>query len=292
MMMYRSGKDIIKLCSDKNIPIWKLALESEVEDTNSSESEVMKKMREVLKVMKKSSTAGVKNNRKTLGGIIGGESLKIKKRLESKDTLCGPLINKAMMKAFSTSQHNASMGKICAAPTAGSSGIIPAAVLTVMEEYDLKEGDALKGLLTSSSVGKVITVNATVSGAEGGCQAECGAAAAMASAAVVEMLGGTPEMALDAASISLKNIMGLVCDPIAGLVESPCSKRNASGVVNALISAEMALAGIKSVIPFDEVVEAMYIIGKDMHSDYKETAKGGIAGTPTGIKIKENIKNI
>jgi L-serine dehydratase len=292
MMMYRSGKDIIKLCSDKNIPIWKLALESEVEDTNSSESEVMKKMREVLKVMKKSSTASVKNNRKTLGGIIGGESLKIKKRLESKDTLCGPLINKAMMKAFSTSQHNASMGKICAAPTAGSSGIIPAAVLTVMEEYDLKEGDALKGLLTSSAVGKVITVNATVSGAEGGCQAECGAAAAMASAAVVEMLGGTPEMALDAASISLKNIMGLVCDPIAGLVESPCSKRNASGVVNALISAEMALAGIKSVIPFDEVVEAMYIIGKDMHSDYKETAKGGIAGTPTGIKIKENIKNI
>lgn len=290
--MYRSGKDIIKLCSDKSIPIWKLALESEVEDTNSSESEVMKKMREVLKVMKKSSTAGVKNNRKTLGGIIGGESLKIKKRLESKDTLCGPLINKAIMKAFSTSQHNASMGKICAAPTAGSSGIIPAAVLTVMEEYDLKEGDALKGLLTSSSVGKVITVNATVSGAEGGCQAECGAAAAMASAAVVEMLGGTPEMALDAASISLKNIMGLVCDPIAGLVESPCSKRNASGVVNALISAEMALAGIKSVIPFDEVVEAMYIIGKDMHSDYKETAKGGIAGTPTGIKIKENIKNI
>lgn len=290
--MYRSGKDIIKFCSDKNIPIWKLALESEIEDTNSSESEVMKKMREVLKVMKKSSTAGVKNNRKTLGGIIGGESLKIKKRLESKDTLCGPLINKAMMKAFSTSQHNASMGKICAAPTAGSSGIIPAAVLTVMEEYDLKEGDALKGLLTSSAVGKVITVNATVSGAEGGCQAECGAAAAMASAAVVEMLGGTPEMALDAASISLKNIMGLVCDPIAGLVESPCSKRNASGVVNALISAEMALAGIKSVIPFDEVVEAMYIIGKDMHSDYKETAKGGIAGTPTGIKIKENIKNI
>lgn len=290
--MYRSGKDIIKLCSDKSIPIWKLALESEVEDTNSSESEVMKKMREVLKVMKKSSTAGVKNNRKTLGGIIGGESLKIKKRLESKDTLCGPLINKAMVKAFSTSQHNASMGKICAAPTAGSSGIIPAAVLTVMEEFDLKEGDALKGLLTSSAVGKVITVNATVSGAEGGCQAECGAAAAMASAAVVEMLGGTPEMALDAASISLKNIMGLVCDPIAGLVESPCSKRNASGVVNALISAEMALAGIKSVIPFDEVVEAMYIIGKDMHSDYKETAKGGIAGTPTGIKIKENIKNI
>ena len=290
--MYRSGKDIIKFCSDKNIPIWKLALESEIEDTNSSESEVMKKMREVLKVMKKSSTAGVKNNRKTLGGIIGGESLKIKKRLESKDTLCGPLINKAMVKAFSTSQHNASMGKICAAPTAGSSGIIPAAVLTVMEEFDLKEGDALKGLLTSSSVGKVITVNATVSGAEGGCQAECGAAAAMASAAVVEMLGGTPEMALDAASISLKNIMGLVCDPIAGLVESPCSKRNASGVVNALISAEMALAGIKSVIPFDEVVEAMYIIGKDMHSDYKETAKGGIAGTPTGIKIKENIKNI
>ncbi len=289
--MYRSGKDIIRICNERNIPIWRLALDEEIEVTHLSEKEILKKMNEVLKVMKKSSESYIENDSKTLGGIIGGESIKLKKRMDNRKSLCGEIINKAMIKAFSTSQHNASMGKICAAPTAGSSGIIPAAVITVAEEYNFSKNEAVKGLLTSSAIGKIITLNATVAGAEGGCQAECGSAAAMAAAALVEMLGGSPEMALNAAAVSLKNIMGLICDPIAGLVEAPCSKRNASGVVNAMISAEMALAGIESVVPFDEVVEAMKKVGDDMNSDFKETARGGIAGTPTGIRIKENIKN-
>ncbi len=289
--MYRNGKDIFRICNEKSIPIWKLVLDGEIEATHLSEKEIFKKMDEVLKVMKKSSKSSLKNDSETLGGIIGGESKKLQKRMNSSKTLCGETINRAMIKAFSTSQHNASMGKICAAPTAGSSGIIPAAIITVVEEYNLSKEEAIKGLLTASAIGKVITLNATVAGAEGGCQAECGSAAAMASAAVVEMLGGSPEMALNAAAVSLKNIMGLICDPIAGLVEAPCSKRNASGVVNAMISAEMALAGIESVVPFDEVVEAMKRVGDNMNSDFKETARGGIAGTPTGIKIKENIKN-
>ncbi len=289
--MYRSGKDIIRICNERNISIWRLALDEEIELTHLSEKEILKKMNEVLKVMKKSSESFIESDSKTLGGIIGGESIKLKKRMDNGKSLCGDIINKAMIKAFSTSQHNASMGKICAAPTAGSSGIIPAAVITVAEEYNLSKNEAVKGLLTSSAIGKIITLNATVAGAEGGCQAECGSAAAMASAALVEMLGGSPEMALNAAAVSLKNIMGLICDPIAGLVEAPCSKRNASGVVNAMISAEMALAGIESVVPFDEVVEAMKRVGDDMNSDFKETARGGIAGTPTGIRIKENIKN-
>jgi len=288
--MYRSGKDILEICNKKNITIWELALETEIRDTHIEEKQIMEKMEEVYRVMKNASESSVKKNRKTLGRVIGGESKKLKTRMDSGKTICGDVLNKAMIKAFSTSQHNASMGKICAAPTAGSSGIIPAAIITIVEEYNLSKKEAIRGLFTSSAIGKVITINATVSGAEGGCQAECGSAAAMASAAVVEMMGGSPEMALNAAAISLKNIMGLICDPIAGLVESPCSKRNASGVVNAMISAEMALAGIESVIPFDEVVEAMKSVGDGMHSDFKETARGGIAITPTGIKIKESIK--
>jgi len=290
MKMYRSGKDILEICNKKNITIWELALETEIRDTHIEEKQIMEKMEEVYRVMKNASESSVKKNRKTLGRVIGGESKKLKTRMDSGKTICGDVLNKAMIKAFSTSQHNASMGKICAAPTAGSSGIIPAAIITIVEEYNLSKKEAIRGLFTSSAIGKVITINATVSGAEGGCQAECGSAAAMASAAVVEMMGGSPEMALNAAAISLKNIMGLICDPIAGLVESPCSKRNASGVVNAMISAEMALAGIESVIPFDEVVEAMKSVGDGMHSDFKETARGGIAITPTGIKIKESIK--
>jgi len=290
MKMYRSGKDILEICNKKNITIWELALETEIRDTHIEEKQIMEKMEEVYRVMKNASESSVKKNRKTLGRVIGGESKKLKTQMDSGKTICGDVLNKAMIKAFSTSQHNASMGKICAAPTAGSSGIIPAAIITIVEEYNLSKKEAIRGLFTSSAIGKVITINATVSGAEGGCQAECGSAAAMASAAVVEMMGGSPEMALNAAAISLKNIMGLICDPIAGLVESPCSKRNASGVVNAMISAEMALAGIESVIPFDEVVEAMKSVGDGMHSDFKETARGGIAITPTGIKIKESIK--
>jgi len=290
--MYRKGSDLLKISEKENWPLWKIALESEIYENETTEEDVFHKMNEVIKVMENSSEASLESDNKTLGKIIGGEAKKLNKRISRGETLCGDTINEAMKKAFSTSEYNASMGRICAAPTAGSSGIIPAALLTVKEKYDLDDIEVARGLLTASAVGKVISTNATVSGAEGGCQAECGAAASMAAAAVVEMLGGTPQMSLNAAAIALKNIMGLICDPIAGLVESPCSKRNASGVVNALISAEMTLAGIKSVIPFDEVVDSMKKVGDDMHSDYRETARGGIAGTPTGKKIKENIKNI
>ena len=290
--MYRKGSDLLKISEKENWPLWKIALESEIYENETTEEDVFHKMNEVIKVMENSSEASLESDNKTLGKIIGGEAKKLNKRISRGETLCGDTINEAMKKAFSTSEYNASMGRICAAPTAGSSGIIPAALLTVKEKYDLDDIEVARGLLTASAVGKVISTNATVSGAEGGCQAECGAAASMAAAAVVEMLGGTPQMSLNAAAIALKNIMGLICDPIAGLVESPCSKRNASGVVNALISAEIALAGIESVIPFDEVVDTMKKVGDDMHSDYRETARGGIAGTPTGKKIKENIKNI
>ena len=288
--MYNSGKKLATLCRDKNISISELVLIEEMENTNMDREGVMGRLDEVLSIMENSSSYSLTKGVETLGGIIGGEGMKMMEYLLSGDTVTGEWVIKAMARAFACSEYNASMGKICAAPTAGSCGIIPAAILTVGEKFNLGRDDLLRGLLVSSGLGKIISENATVSGAEGGCQAECGAAAAMAAGAIVEMRGGSPEQSLHGAAIALKNIMGLICDPIAGLVESPCSKRNASGVVNAMISADMALSGVESIVPFDEVVEAMYNVGLGMHQNFKETAKGGIAITETGLKLAEKMK--
>lgn len=181
------------------------------------------------------------------------------------------------------------MGRIVAAPTAGSCGVLPGVLFSLAESHHVSEEKLVEGLLTSGAVGLVIAKNASLSGAEGGCQAEIGSASAMGAAAVVEIMGGTPEQALHGGAIALKNLLGLVCDPIAGLVEAPCSKRNAIGTANALVSAEMALAGIESVIPFDEVVEAMHQVGRMMPCTLRETAEGGLAATPTGRRLKEEV---
>lgn len=285
--MYSCAKDILNECKLKNIPISEVVIEDEIESTNAKREEVLYKMEKVLEVMKESISK--LEQKGTMGGIIGGESNKLNKYLDNNKTICGRAINMAMIRAFAGAENNASMGKICAAPTAGSSGILPASIITVAEELNCTDEIIIRGLLTASGVGKIIILNATVSGAEGGCQAECGSAAAMAAAAIVEMAGGTPNMSFTAASIALKNVMGLICDPIAGLVESPCSKRNSSGAVNAMISAEIALSGIKSVVDFDETVEAMKKVGNLMHSSLKETALGGIANTETGRRIAKKI---
>ena len=285
--MYNNAKELLKECKEKKLPISEVVIEDEIAINGATREKILEDMRNVLEVMKKSvSNIEPKG---TMGGIIGGEAKKLSQYNENRKTICGPIINKAMIRALAGAEHNASMGRICAAPTAGSSGIIPAALITGAEEMGVDDDVVIKGLLTSAGIGKIIIQNATVSGAEGGCQAECGSAAAMAAAALVEMAGGTPEMCLHAASIALKNIMGLICDPIAGLVESPCSKRNSSGAVNALTSAELALSGITSVVPFDETVESMFRVGNLMHPNLKETALGGIAITDTGKKIANEI---
>ena len=285
--MYNNAKELLKECKEKKLPISEVVIEDEIAINGATREKILEDMRNVLEVMRKSiSNIEPKG---TMGGIIGGEAKKLSQYNENRKTICGPIINKAMIRALAGAEHNASMGRICAAPTAGSSGIIPAALITGAEEMGVDDDVVIKGLLTSAGIGKIIIQNATVSGAEGGCQAECGSAAAMAAAALVEMAGGTPEMCLHAASIALKNIMGLICDPIAGLVESPCSKRNSSGAVNALTSAELALSGITSVVPFDETVESMFRVGNLMHPNLKETALGGIAITDTGKKIANEI---
>lgn len=283
-----SGEELLRICRTENIPIYEYSIRREMSFGKSREV-IFNRMKKRLEVMKSAAEYGADSISTSVGGLIGGEAFRINKYIKTGNTILGNTILKAMCRAFSCAEVNASMGKIVAAPTAGSCGIIPAALITAAESCDKGEEAIIHGLFTAGEVGAIISQNATVAGAEGGCQAECGSAAAMAAAALVEMMGGSPEASLHAAGMALQNVMGLICDPIAGLVESPCSKRNASGVVNALCSAEMALAGVASIIPFDEVVEAMYRVGKNMPAEHRETALGGIAATPTGNKYKKDI---
>jgi len=282
--MFNKGNELLKLCNDKNATIYEIVIEKELL-SGASYEDITNKMAATLEVMKSSATAALDKEIRSVSGMTGGNSKRVQDYMNSGKTLSGGFLNSAMAKALSTSEVNASMGRICAAPTAGASGIIPSAMLSAQEKLGLTDDDLINGLFTSAGIGEIIAKNATVAGAEGGCQAECGAAAAMAAGAIVEMAGGTPQEALDAAGFALTNIMGLVCDPIAGLVEYPCAIRNASGVVNALISADMALAGVEALIPFDEVVEAMYKVGKSMPEALRETAEGGLAATDTGREL-------
>lgn len=287
--MYNNGAELLALVKEKKSKICDIVMEKECKLSDLSLNDVRQRMKNNLDVMKASAELALDNEVKSVGGIIGGDAKRVEVYRNNHSTICGDTVNKVMARAFSTSEVNASMGKICAAPTAGASGIVPATLITVGESLNATEDVLIDALFTASGVGEIIAKNATLSGAEGGCQAECGAAAAMAAAAIVEMAGGTAEMSLHAAATALKNIMGLICDPIAGLVEAPCAKRNASGSINAMLSADLALAGVKSIIPFDEVVEAMYRVGKSLPFELRETALGGIATTETGKRINREI---
>lgn len=288
-MFVNSGKELIDICKDKNYSIWEYTLKSEVENSSLTEEQVFERMRKTLQVMQHSANYALENNVKSVSGLIGGDAIKLNKYAENNNTLTGKFMVKAMARALSSSEVNAAMGKIVACPTAGSCGIVPAVIISAGEKLGKSEDDLVKALLTVSGIGMLIAKNATVSGAEGGCQAECGSAAAMASGAVVEMMGGTVEQALDAGAIVIKNILGLVCDPVAGLVEVPCAKRNVAGTVSALTTADLVMSGVKSMIPFDEAVWAMYKVGRQLPCELRETAQGGLAITPTGLKLKEQV---
>jgi L-serine dehydratase len=284
--MYNKANEIIDQTKENNCRISDIVIQNECKIKECSEEEIRDKVRVILQVMRDAAHSGIEKETMSVSGLIGGNAVKADNYRKTNKTVCGDVVNKAIARALSTSEVNASMGKIVAMPTAGASGIVPAAVITAAETINASDEEIIDALFTASGVGQVIKKNATISGAEGGCQAECGAGAAMAAAAIVELYGGTPEMALDAAAIALKSVLGLVCDPVAGLVEVPCSKRNATGVVNAMACADMALAGIKSAIPFDEVVDAMYKIGKALPAALRETSMGGLATTPTGEAVR------
>jgi len=288
--MFNKAFELEKLCKGKNKKIYEIVIEKELKESGITYEELMDRMNRILDTMKKSATSALDKNILSVSKLTGGNAKKVEAYKNTNKTVSGEIINSAMAKALSTSEINASMGRIVAAPTAGASGIIPATLLTVKERFDLSDEDLINGLFTAAGIGQIIAKNATISGAEGGCQAECGSASAMAAAAIVELLGGNVEKVFNAASFALINIMGLICDPVAGLVEFPCALRNASGVINALISADLALAGVESMIPFDEVVEAMYKVGKALPESLRETALGGIADTLTGKEVKRKFQ--
>lgn len=289
MRIARSAEELIALCNELNMPLSEYAIAREMEDKGITREALIEHMRETLSVMREGATLGREKAVYSLSGLIGGDAFKLQKYLESGNSLMGTAIIKAMAMAISSSEVNGSMGKIVACPTAGSCGILPAVILTAGEELGKTEDEMIQGLFASAAIGMIIGMNATFAGAEGGCQAECGSAAAMAAGAVVEMMGGTPKMSFDAAAIVFKNVLGLVCDPVAGLVEIPCAKRNVSGAVSALATADLVMAGVDSKIPFDEALAAMYKVGRSLPEELRETALGGVAITPTGIKFKEQV---
>ena len=284
-MDFLNGQTLLNLCEKEQISISAAMKEREITMGTLSSAEVDDKLTEVLTIMKNSAHKPIQNPGKSIGGLIGGEAKQVADHAKTNASVCGSMLSKAISYSMAVLEVNASMGLIVAAPTAGSSGVVPGTLLALQEEKELSDSTLYSGLLNASAIGYILMRNASVSGAEAGCQAEVGAASAMAASAVVEMMGGTPEMCLTAAGIALSNLLGLVCDPIAGLVESPCQSRNAIGVANAITSAELALSGVTHPIPFDELAEAMFRVGQSLPCELRETAMGGCAGTPTGCSL-------
>jgi L-serine dehydratase len=284
-MNYQSIAELVQQAVTTGQPLSKIVIAWEKERSDWPGEQIREEMRSRLRVMREAVRAGLTGKVHSLSGLIGGDA----QRLFEATGFIGELPRRAASYALAVSEVNSGMGKIVACPTAGSCGIVPGALLAVADLFGCEEAGLVRALFTAAGFGAIIAGTATVSGAVGGCQAECGSAAAMAAAAVVEMRGGTPEQSGQAAALALKNMLGLVCDPVAGLVEVPCVKRNAFATVHALLAAQMALVGIKSVIPADEVVESMYRIGLLMPGALKETSQAGLAKTPTAIKIGKEL---
>jgi len=264
------------------------ALAEQAETLEAPPEKLFSAMEAHYQVMKEAAAAGLKEDLRSTSGLTGGDAFRMAKH-KSEKTLSGDFCCTAITKALAIAEYNAAMGKIVAAPTAGSCGILPAALLTMEELYAVPQKDIVMALFCAGAFGMIVAKNASIAGAEGGCQAECGSAAAIAAAALVELAGGSPDASAQAFAIALKNQLGLVCDPVAGLVEIPCIKRNAGSVMNAICAAEMALAGIRSKIPPDEVLAAMRDVGEALPKELRETACGGLAVTKTGIALKQRI---
>lgn len=285
-MEYSTIRELINLAQENEMTVSEVVIQTEIEESEKTRDKVFKKMRKTFEVMKEAVQEGKNKDEKSPSGLSGGDA----KRLSEFDTFLGDNIYKKVMTyAVATSEINASMGKIVAGPTAGSSGIVPAVLLAVGEKLEADDEEIIKALFVASGLGMVVSKKATLAGAAGGCQAECGVGSAMAAGAAVELAGGNPEMVGDAFALALKNLLGLVCDPVAGLVEVPCVKRNGFAASHALTAANMALAEVDSIIPADEVIEAMTQIGNLLPGSLKETAMGGLAATDTGLKIAEEL---
>ena len=280
-MDFKSSVELLELCRQTQCPISEVMRRRECELGETTRDQVDHRMAKVLEIMRASATQPLKKPSKSMGGLIGGESKKLYDHAARGKAICGDILQRAMTYAMGVAEVNASMGLIVAAPTAGSAGIVPGLLLALQDCYKISDDRLIDALFNAGAVGYLAMRNATVAGAVGGCQAEVGVAAAMAASATVELMGGAPEQCLDAGSTVLMNLLGLVCDPVGGLVEYPCQNRNAAGVANALIAAELALSGVKQLIPFDEMLETMYAVGRRLPIELRETALGGCATAPS-----------
>ena len=287
-MVYKSLKEICEMAEKEKIPFWKViqrddCVERQVEEKDSFEQ--MRKMYEAMKHADEMYTGTRKSN----SGMVGGDGKKLEQYVVSGKAMSGPFVGKVMERAVKMAESNACMRRIVAAPTAGSCGVLPAVLLTYADQIADDQEKLIKALYTAAGIGQIIAHRASISGAFGGCQAEIGSASAMAAGALVYLQGGSNAEICSAVAISLKSLLGLTCDPIGGLVEVPCVKRNVIGAVNAVTAADMVLAGVESVIPADEVIDVMGEIGNEMPKKYKETAEGGLATSPTGVRITKNL---
>ena len=283
-MDFKNAKELLALCQKKKLPISEVMRQREILLGETTAEIVDQRMDRVLEIMKDAAFSPIKDPVISLGGLIGGEARKLCEFHDLGKSLCGNVLGKGITYAMATLETNASMGLIVASPTAGSAGIVPGMMLALQEVYGFSDKKIRQALFNAGAIGYLAMRNATVAGAVGGCQAEVGIASAMAASAAVELLGGTPLQCTYAASTVLMNMLGLVCDPVGGLVEYPCQNRNAAGVSNALIAAEMSLAGIPQFIPLDEMIDAMYTVGKKLPAELRETALGGCAATPSACE--------
>ena len=283
-MDFKNANELLALCEEKNLPVSEIMRIREIELGETDAEVVNQKMTRVLEIMKDAALSPISQPVTSMGGLIGGEARKLSLHAQKKEGLCGDLLQKAVTYAMATLETNASMGLIVASPTAGSAGIVPGLMLAMQEHYHFSDAEIIQALFNASAIGYLAMRNATVAGAVGGCQAEVGVASAMAASAAVELMGGTPRECTYAASTVLMNMLGLVCDPVGGLVEYPCQNRNAAGVANAIIAAEMALAGIPQLLPLDEMIQTMFTVGKKLPAELRETAMGGCATTPSACE--------
>lgn len=289
--MYQSIEEILEKEKSEGKEFWELVAIDDCNERGVSLEESFATMKSMYQAMK-DSVKDYDAKQKSNSGLVGGEAEKYKDYIKAQQSLCGPFIASVITKALMVAESNACMKRIVAAPTAGSCGVVPAVFISIQEKNGLSDDEMTKALFVAAGVGGVIAQRASLAGAEGGCQAEIGAASSMAAAGLTFLLGGDGAMSANAAALALKNLLGLACDPVAGLVEVPCVKRNVCGAVNAVTSAELTMAGIESKIPADEVFDAMNTIGRNMSDTIKETGNGGLAATATGNKIKAEIQKL
>lgn len=287
--MFRTIKELVDQAQSSCLSISEVMILSEMETTQKSRADIFSKMEKNLEVMEKAIERGIHEDVRSHSGLTGGDARLLQNYLETGNSLSGNVLLDAVSKAMATNEVNAAMGTICATPTAGSAGVVPGTLFGLRGRLNPTRDEMVRFLFTAGAFGFVIANNASIAGAAGGCQAEVGSATGMAAAAAVELAGGSPEQSADAMAIALGNMLGLICDPVAGLVEVPCVKRNAIGASTAVVAADMALAGIKSKIPCDEVIDAMYKVGRMMPAAFRETALGGLADTKTGRALKQRI---